>query len=126
MKNHSDQLILISIFFFFFRPRPTTDVHNLIKPASWLHPSIRGPRIMPDLVCTHFFARFVLFHFSSLSAFISVISISAKIRRRQEREQAFLFWLTHFTEKNIKYKLRCASARLVAASKASSKVGKSS
>ena len=39
----------------------------------WRMSAIRGPRILLDLVCTHFLAHFVLFHFLS-SVYISSIS----------------------------------------------------
>ena len=47
----------------------TIDVHNLLKPPSFFHSTsrltIRGPRILHDLLGTHFFARFVLFHYEN-------------------------------------------------------------
>ena len=67
IRNHSDFKYLL--VFFFFRPTPTIDLHNLLKPPGFFHPNsrltTRGPRILDDLIRTHFLARFVLFHFSN-------------------------------------------------------------
>ena len=58
-------------FFCLFRQKPTIDVHtHFFKATSlfWLQqqwPVARGPRILLDLVSTHFLARSDLFPFSS-------------------------------------------------------------
>ena len=60
----------------------------------WRMSAIRGPRILLDLVCTHFFARFVLFHFSS----------SVYISATQASPVALCFVLSYaFYWENIKY-----------------------
>ena len=58
-------------FFCLFRQKPTIDVHTQFFKATslfWLQqqwPVARGPRILLDLVSTHFLARSDLFPFSS-------------------------------------------------------------
>ena len=65
--KHSDFKYL---FVFFFRPRPTIDVHNLLKPPGFLHPSsrstIRGPLILDDFNVLTFWPALFCFIFQIL------------------------------------------------------------
>ena len=55
-------------------PRPTTsDVHNFCNPSVQIRLATGGPRILSDLVSTHFLTRFVLFYFLSF-AYISALT----------------------------------------------------
>ena len=118
----SDFKYFFVFFFFLFstddRCSQFDKADGLISPQhQWRRSITRGPRILSDLVCTHFLPTLFCFIFQ-VSFCLSNLYLSSNTQARGAR--FFLFWLDYaFYWENIKYKLRllrCASARLAATS----------
>ena len=114
-------------FFFLFSTETHDRCSQFDKTSELVAPQHKRA---PDLAWFSLYSLFCPLCFVSFFKFISFylsnIYLSSNTQATGAGASVFVLAYAFYWKKNIKYKLRCASARLVAASKASSKVGKSS